>query len=96
VADVCTATHERQSAVARFVQEGGDGVLVVGSATSSNTRRLAEIARAAGARVFCVADASALAGCDFSAVTHLGVTGGASTPEDCLTEVMKQLEGDCK
>ena len=48
-ADVCTATRDRQRAVADFVRGGGDGVLVLGSIGSSNTNRLVEVARASGA-----------------------------------------------
>ena len=64
-----------------FVARGGDGVLVLGSASSSNTRRLAETARAAGARAWRAADLHELAGLDFSGTEVLGVTSGASTPE---------------
>ncbi len=81
VAGACTATRDRQEAVRAFVARGGDGVLVLGSASSSNTRRLAETARAAGARAWRAADLHELAGLDFSGTEVLGVTSGASTPE---------------
>ena len=80
-ADACTATRDRQEAVRAFVAGGGDGVLVLGSATSSNTRRLVETAAAAGARAWRAADLRELAAIDFSGTDVLGVTSGASTPE---------------
>lgn len=89
--EACTATRDRQEAVRRFVQAGGDGVLVLGSANSSNTRRLAEIAQAAGARAWRVGVVSDLAACDFSSVRRLGVTAGASTPEKFLHDVLSML-----
>ena len=79
--DACTATRDRQEAVRAFVAGGGDGVLVLGSASSSNTRRLAETAEAAGARAWRAGDLRELAAIDFSGTDVLGVTSGASTPE---------------
>ena len=91
-ADVCTATRDRQRAVAEFVRSGGDGVLVLGSAGSSNTNRLVEVARAAGAsfaaRAGTLEEVRAL---DFAGVRRLGVTAGASTPEDFLERVVDAL-----
>lgn len=91
-ADVCTATRDRQRAVAEFVRGGGDGVLVLGSAGSSNTNRLVEVARAAGApfaaRAGTLEEVRAL---DFAGVRRLGVTAGASTPEDFLERVVAAL-----
>ena len=90
--DVCTATRDRQDAVRRFVRSGGDGVLVLGGADSSNTARLVEIARAEGARFAAraasVPDAAKL---DFKGISRLGVTSGASTPESLLADVLAML-----
>lgn len=90
-AEVCTATRDRQETVRRFVALGGDGVLVLGSASSSNTRRLAEIASEAGARTWRAIDAAEVATLDFSGVRRLGVTSGASTPEEVFADVMERL-----
>ena len=93
-ADVCTATRDRQDAVRSFIRSGGDGVLVLGSAGSSNTARLLEIARDAG--VWFVARAATVdevARLDFAGVARLGVTAGASTPESLLAEVLGVLPG---
>jgi len=91
-ADICTATRDRQGAVEAFVRGGGDGVLALGSAGSSNTNRLVEVARAAGAsfaaRAGTLEEVCAL---DFAGVRRLGVTAGASTPEDFLERVVDAL-----
>ena len=90
--NVCTATRDRQEAVRRFVRSGGDGVLVLGSADSSNTMRLVEIARMEGARFAArAASASEAAKLDFSGISRLGVTSGASTPESLFAEVLAML-----
>ncbi len=94
--EVCTATRDRQEAVRSFVARGGDGVLVLGSAKSSNTRRLAEIAERGGARAWRVGNMRDLAACDFSGVRRLGVTSGASTPESFFDDVVARLESDFK
>ncbi len=91
-ADVCTATRDRQDAVRSFIRSGGDGVLVLGSAGSSNTTRLLEIARDAGVRFAArVATVDEAAGMDFTGVARLGVTAGASTPESLLAETLGVL-----
>ena len=96
-ADVCTATRDRQRAVADFVRGGGDGVLVLGSMGSSNTNRLVEVARAAGAsfaaRAGTLEEIRAL---DFAGVRRLGVTAGASTPEDFFRCAVDALDGQRK
>ena len=96
-ADVCTATRDRQRAVADFVCGGGDGVLVLGSIGSSNTNRLVEVARAAGAafaeRAGSLEEIRAL---DFAGVRRLGVTAGASTPEDFFRCAVAALDGQRK
>lgn len=89
--DSCTATKDRQNAVRDFVRAGGDGVLVFGSANSSNTRRLVEIARAGGAKAERAGTVEEVAACDFSGVRRLGLTAGASTPESFLQTVSSML-----
>ena len=88
MAEVCRATKERQDAVKRF---DGDAVLVLGSRTSSNSKRLREVAEASGAKAFMAGSMDELKEIDFSGVTRLGVTSGASTPERFLMEAVKYL-----
>ena len=87
-AAVCSATRERQDAVKRF---DGDAVLVLGSGTSANTRRLEQVAAAAGARTFAAGTLEELESLDFSGVERLGVTSGASTPERFFAEAVRRL-----
>ena len=92
-AAACTATRDRQRAVADFVRDGGDGVLVLGSATSSNTNRLVETARAAGAAFAARAgDEDEVRALSIPpTIRRLGVTSGASTPESFLRRVLGML-----
>lgn len=88
MAEVCSATKERQDAVKRYE---GEAVLVLGSKSSSNTKRLAEVARAAGKKVFTAGTMDEVKKIDFSGIDHLGVTSGASTPERFLMEALGYL-----
>ena len=88
MAEVCHATKERQDAVKRF---NGDAVLVLGSRTSSNSKRLKEVAEQNGARSFMAGSMDELKKLDFSGVERLGVTSGASTPERFFMEAVKFL-----
>lgn len=92
-AEVCTATRDRQNAVRAFVECGGDGVIVLGSAMSSNTHRLAEIAEQCGARAWRIGNLHELKTGDFSGIRRLGITSGASTPESFFVEATDVLRG---
>ena len=85
-AEVCHATKERQDAVRSF---RGDAVLVLGSAQSSNTLRLCEVATCRTFRAGTIEEVRAL---DFKGVGTLGVTSGASTPESFFEEALKYLK----
>ena len=87
-AEVCRATKERQDAVRAY---GGDAVLVLGSRTSANSRRLAEVAEESGKRAFMAGSVEELGAIDFSGVETLGVTSGASTPERFFAEAVRLL-----
>jgi 4-hydroxy-3-methylbut-2-enyl diphosphate reductase len=87
-AEVCNATKLRQDAVKAF---GGDAVLVLGSASSSNTARLCECAPCKAFRAGTMDEVKSL---DLSGVTHLGVTSGASTPEEFLKAAVAWLRGE--
>lgn len=86
MAQVCNATKERQDAVKAFT---GDALLVLGSANSSNTKRLAEVAKCKTFRAGTLEEVKAI---DFTGIERLGVTSGASTPEDFFNEVINYLE----
>lgn len=85
-AEVCHATKERQDAVKAFE---GDALLVLGSAQSSNTRRLCEVARCRTFRAGTMEDVKAI---DCSGIGCLGVTSGASTPEEFFKEAVTWLQ----
>ncbi len=89
--DVCYATTNRQEAVSQLAA-GCDLVLVVGSANSSNSKRLVEKALSSGARAaYLVEDASAIEARWLDGVRTLGLTAGASAPEDLVTGVLDCL-----
>ncbi|HEC08204.1 MAG TPA: 4-hydroxy-3-methylbut-2-enyl diphosphate reductase [Acidimicrobiales bacterium] len=86
--DLCFATTNRQSALAGLTAHC-DTVIVIGSANSSNTRALERLAREAGtARVLRVNTADELPD-DLSGT--VGLTAGASAPEDLVDEVISRL-----
>jgi 4-hydroxy-3-methylbut-2-enyl diphosphate reductase len=67
-------------------------VIVLGSANSSNSQRLVETAQAAGSKAVLVSDLAELTQTDWSHYHSLGVTSGASTPEDFLEQAVRYLE----
>jgi 4-hydroxy-3-methylbut-2-enyl diphosphate reductase len=86
--DICYATTNRQDAV-KVVGEGAGLVLVIGAETSSNSKRLVEVALRAGAdRAELVASADNIDWDWFDGVTLLGLTAGASAPEDLVQGVI--------
>ena len=89
--DICYATQNRQDAV-RAIAERCDVVFVVGSATSSNSNRLRELAAQTGARAFLVDGAEAIDKKVLEGVHRVGLTAGASAPEVLVDEVVKELQ----
>jgi 4-hydroxy-3-methylbut-2-enyl diphosphate reductase len=88
--DICYATHNRQEAV-KALAEDCDLVLVVGSATSSNSRRLVEVARRAGCRSELIDDESGLRLDWLSGAARIGLTAGASAPDFLVHRVAAAL-----
>jgi len=88
--DICYAAQNRQDAVER-IAAASDLVLVVGSANSHNSSRLAEIARNAGAPAYRVDHAGEIQEGWLDAAETIGVTGGASVPEILVQEVLSWL-----
>jgi 4-hydroxy-3-methylbut-2-enyl diphosphate reductase len=88
--DICYASQNRQAAV-KAVAARADVVFVVGSRNSSNSNRLVEVAREAGARAYLIEDETAI---DTTVVDEAGVIGissGASTPEILVERVVDFL-----
>ena len=89
--DICYATQNRQTAV-KDIAAASELVLVVGSANSSNSVRLVEVALDAGAAAsYLVDDVSHIDGAWLDGVTTVGVTSGASVPESLVQEVLAWL-----
>lgn len=91
--DICYATQNRQVAIKK-VGAQSDLVIVVGSANSSNTVRLVEVAIDAGAKAAYRVDfASEIQDEWFEGVSTVGVSSGASVPEELVDEVLVYLAG---
>ncbi|MEY4639685.1 MAG: hypothetical protein RLY13_683 [Actinomycetota bacterium] len=89
--DICYATQNRQVAIKK-VGAQSDLVIVVGSANSSNTVRLVEVALEAGAKAAYRVDfASEIKDEWFQGVESVGVSSGASVPEELVDEVLQYL-----
>ena len=90
--DICYATQNRQDAVKRAVALGADLVLVVGSRNSSNSNRMVEVAKLAGADSYLLDNASELQDAWFAGKQRVALTAGASAPELLVQQVAEALE----
>ena len=88
--DICYATQSRQRAV-KAAATLCDLLLVVGSRNSSNSKRLVEVARRSGLRAYLLDDASEVEAGWFEGVGTVGVTAGASAPENLVRELVQSL-----
>lgn len=88
---ICFATRQRQDAAAKLAQTV-DAMVVIGGRNSSNTTRLAEICEALCDRVFHIESTSELSPELFAGCASIGVTAGASTPEDQINSTVRYLE----
>lgn len=90
--DICFATTNRQDAV-RAVARGCDVVLVLGSANSSNSRRLVEVAQRSGVPAHLVEDAGEVDLRWLAGAARIGVTAGASAPPMLVDDLIDSLGG---
>jgi 4-hydroxy-3-methylbut-2-enyl diphosphate reductase len=88
--DICYATTNRQEAV-KAIAARAEVLLVIGSANSSNSVRLAEVGRRAGARAYLIDDAGSLDPAWLAGVSTVGVTAGASAPEVLVEGLIDRL-----
>jgi 4-hydroxy-3-methylbut-2-en-1-yl diphosphate reductase len=88
--DICYATQNRQAAV-RELSIDVDVLLVVGATNSSNSNRLREIGSESGVPSYLVADGSEIKPEWFEGVTTVGLTAGASAPEEMVENVIDAL-----
>ena len=89
--DICYATQNRQDAV-KVMSSQVDVVIVVGSPTSSNSNRLAELARKLGTPSHMVDSADELQPAWFAGQQRVGLTAGASAPEILVNQVIDRIK----
>lgn len=88
---ICHPTRQNQSEL-KELAVGNDVMIVVGSFTSANTKRLTTIARGLNPNSYQVESAEDLDPAWFEGARTVGVHAGASTPDKAIEEVMKQIE----
>jgi len=89
--DICYATQNRQEAVKALVREV-DLVIVLGSRNSSNSNRLAELAKTNGKPGYLIDTAAELNNAWFEGSGSVLITAGASAPEDVVQDCLRVLE----
>jgi 4-hydroxy-3-methylbut-2-en-1-yl diphosphate reductase len=89
--DICYATQNRQDAV-KIMSPRVEVLVVVGSPTSSNSNRLAELARKLGVPSYMVDNAAELKAEWLEGKTRIGLTAGASAPEVLVQEVIARIK----
>ena len=90
VADICYATQNRQTAV-RSLAHASDLLIVVGARNSSNSSRLAEIGLESGIPSYLVNDGSEIEEGWLNGVETVGITAGASAPEELVQSVIDRI-----
>jgi 4-hydroxy-3-methylbut-2-enyl diphosphate reductase len=89
--DICYATQNRQDAVKELAKQGATLILVIGSETSSNASRLVEVAERHGATALLIDGESGIDPDLLTGHETVGVTAGASTPEELVALVLRGL-----
>ena len=90
VKDICYATQNRQSAVRDLVNHV-DLMLVVGAKNSSNSNRLRDLGEESGVNTYLIETANDLDSGWFNNVDSVGISSGASTPDELVQEVIDRL-----
>jgi 4-hydroxy-3-methylbut-2-enyl diphosphate reductase len=89
--DICYATQNRQNSVKELMSQV-DVVLVTGSQNSSNSQRLCEVAAGAGVPAYLINDETEIRSEWFEGMSVVGVTAGASAPEECVRRILDHLK----
>ncbi|MBF0279622.1 MAG: 4-hydroxy-3-methylbut-2-enyl diphosphate reductase [SAR324 cluster bacterium] len=89
--DICYATQNRQNAVKAMTNEV-DLILVLGAPNSSNTLRLVEVAQASGILARRIESAEEILPGWLEGISRIGITAGASAPEDIVQDIIKTLK----
>lgn len=87
---ICAATRERQEAAGKLAHEV-DAMIVIGGKDSSNTRKLYEICREICPDSFLIQTKNDLDPADFHSFDYVGITAGASTPNNIIEEVQNHV-----
>ena len=88
--DICYATQNRQAAVLKLANQA-EIILVVGSANSSNSRRLVEVAQSQGVAAYLIDDIESIRASWLEGIGVIGLTAGASAPEGLVERVISYL-----
>ena len=91
VDDICYATQNRQMAVQQMAR-CTDLVFVIGSSNSSNSNRLVEVAEKSGTSAYLIGDAASIDPAWLDNARSIGITAGASTPENLVMQVVEHLQ----
>ena len=89
--DICYATQNRQDAI-KIIAPQSDVVLVIGSGTSSNTKSLRQVAETLGVRAYLIGGREDITAQMLAGARTVGVTSGASAPEDRVQGVLDELK----
>ena len=90
VKDICYATQNRQSAVRDLVVHV-DLMLVVGAKNSSNSNRLRDLGEESGVDTYLIETANDLDSKWFNDLESVGISSGASTPDELVNEVIDRI-----
>jgi len=93
--DLCYATTNRQAAV-RVICDEVQLLLVVGASNSSNSNRLRELGSVAGVNSYLIAGSQDIQTEWFSGVESVGITSGASAPEEVVQQVVSWIQAHYK
>ena len=89
--DICYATTNRQDSVKELAKQV-EVVLVIGSSNSSNCNRLKEVALSQGTKAYLINGVNELSKDWFDGVNFVGITSGASTPDNLVEDVIDKLK----
>ena len=87
---ICSATQERQQEAARLAAQV-DAMIVIGGKNSSNTQKLYEICKKECTNTYYIQTLVDLETKPFQSISHVGITAGASTPNNIIEEVQKHV-----
>ncbi|UCC80026.1 MAG: 4-hydroxy-3-methylbut-2-enyl diphosphate reductase [Candidatus Zixiibacteriota bacterium] len=88
---ICDATRKHQAAIIELAPRV-DLVLVVGSQTSANSKRLVSISKKTGTETYLIDSAEELEPEWFSGIENVGITAGASTPDKIISQVVERIK----